>query len=191
MEPGFLPGVPLGCLGMRDQDHCLTPRPFVNDSRARTGAARGSFGNPMQESNAGSSGAVPAGGKLPAAGSSTARSLLPWSHLALFDGGFSARSTRRSTQLHGLPSPILSVNGQRLAQLLWYCCCDLFLLSGCTHRCCDGDNRYRRQSDYHFAYHGTHSSFRTRTPPFNVKLNSSDAVASVRQYRAVSPEIAP
>ncbi len=91
-----------------------------------------------------------------AAGSSTARSLLPWNHLALFDGGLATRSTRRSAHLHGLLPPIMSVQRDHLAQLLWYCYRDLFLLSrfllsGCTHRCCGRDNRYRGQSGHHFA----------------------------------------
>jgi hypothetical protein len=44
------------------------------------------------------------------------------------------------------------------------------MLSGCTHRCCDRDNRYRGQSDHQFAYHRAHSSVRLRTPAFKVKL---------------------
>ena len=125
--------------------------------------------SPTVESNARHSGAVPAGGKLPAAGSSTARTLLReslWLSLSLFDCGLATRSTRRSAQLHGLPPPILSVHGQHFTHLLWHCYRDLFLLSGCTHRCCDRDNRYRGQSDDHFAHHGARSSVRTRTPAF-------------------------
>jgi hypothetical protein len=93
--------------------------------------------------------------------------------------------------LHGLPTPILSVHIQHLTHLLWYCYCDLLLLSGCTHRCCDRDNRYRGQSDYRFAYHGACSSVSGHAPqPLDVKLNSSDTVARVRQYRAVPSDIA-
>ena len=85
--------------------------------------------------------------------------------------GLATRSTRRSAHFHGLLPPILSAHGYDLAHLLWYCYRDLFLLSGlllsgCTHRCCDRDNRYRGQSDDHFAYHGARSSVRTRTPAF-------------------------
>jgi len=62
-------------------------------------------------------------------------------------------------------------------------------LSGCTHRCCDRDNRYRGQSDHHFAYHGAHSVSGYAPQPLHMKLNSSDTVARVRQYRAVAPTL--
>ena len=76
--------------------------------------------------------------------------------LVPFGGDLATRSTRRSAHLHGLLPPILSAHGYHLAHLLWYCYPDLFLLSGfllrgCTHRCCDRDNRYRGQSGHHFA----------------------------------------
>ncbi|HKD29048.1 MAG TPA: hypothetical protein VKC66_24465, partial [Xanthobacteraceae bacterium] len=65
-----------------------------------------------------------------------------------------------------------------------------FLLSGYAHRCCDRDSRYRDQSDYHFAFHGARSSVRYAPQPLKMKLDSFDTVARVRQYRAVSPEVA-
>jgi hypothetical protein len=118
---------------------------------------------------------------------SASHPLLSW---VCFESRLAARSTGRSTKLHGLLPPILSVHSQRLAHLLWYCHCEpFFLFGGCTHRGCHRDNRYRGQSDHHLAYHGAHSNVRTRTPAMsNMKLNSSDTVARVRQYRAVSSE---
>jgi hypothetical protein len=106
----------------------------------------------------------------------------------LLEGGLATRSTGRSTKLDGLVPPILSVHSDHLAHLLWYCGCDLFLFSGCAHRRCDRDNRDRRQPDDHFAYHGAYSNVRIAPQPLTLKLNSSDTVARVRQYRAASPE---
>jgi hypothetical protein len=40
-------------------------------------------------------------------------------------------------------------------------------LSGCAHHCCARDNRYRGESDHHFAYHGACSGVRIRTPAFD------------------------
>jgi hypothetical protein len=74
---------------------------------------------------------------------------------APLDGGL-ATGAGRSAHLHGLLPPILSAHRHHLTHLLWYCYFDLsllsgFFLSGYIHRCSARDNRYRGQSDHHFA----------------------------------------
>src|SRR5262249_42618433 len=105
--------------------------------------------------------------------------------LLLMLGGL-ATSSSRATNLNLLLPPILSVSSYHLAYPLWYGDSQLVFLSGCAHRCCERDDGCRGQSDHHLAYHGAHSSLSGRAPqPLKIKLNSSDTVAPVRQYRAV------
>ena len=73
--------------------------------------------------------------------------------LAVFEFGahgssLSTRSSGRPAHLHGLLPPILSAHGHDLAHLLWYVYRHLFLLSrcllsGCTHRRYDHNDRDR------------------------------------------------
>jgi hypothetical protein len=58
------------------------------------------------------------------------------------------------------------------------------MLSGCTHRRCDRDNRYRSQSGHPFAYHGGHSSVRLRTPALENETQQTPCGCRVRRYRA-------
>jgi hypothetical protein len=104
---------------------------------------------------------------LPSAQRETSVSALSESLLlqvAFFFGGGLGTRSRRSANAHGLLPPILSLHVQHLTHLLWYCYRDAFMLSGCAHRCCDRDSRYRGQSDHQFAYHGAHSSIKATHP---------------------------
>jgi len=152
----FWPCVPLGCLGMNDQDHISGPRPSGGGKSGSVGPGpreRSLLDHLTQESNAGRQRRVP-GPKVDATRLTT-RALAPSEsfRLAVFEfegpgNSLSTRSTGRPAHLHGLLPPILSAHGYDLAHLLWYVYCDFFLLSrcllsGCTHRRYDHNDRDR------------------------------------------------
>jgi hypothetical protein len=61
--------------------------------------------------------------------------ILLWLTLLPLGGGLATSPTGGAANLHLLLAPILGVCGYRLANLLRYCHCELFRLSGCAHRC--------------------------------------------------------
>src|SRR5258706_10191653 len=130
--------------------------PALGMSKGRTGAAsvRPRLLAPRRNPTPAASGAF-LGQRQMSSALATGMTLAPRESfsLAVFEFGahsssLSTRSAGRPAHLHGLLPPILSAHGYDLAHLLWYVYRDLFLLSrcllsGCTHRRYDHNDRDR------------------------------------------------
>jgi hypothetical protein len=137
-----------------DQDHIWGPGPWNEQRKDRGSQREATAVSPTQESNAGRQRRAP-GPKADVKRLGYRNDLGPRESfsLAVFEFGahgssLSTRSTGRPAHLHGLLPPILSAHGYDLAHLLWYVYRDLFLLSrcllsGCTHRRYDHNDRDR------------------------------------------------